>query len=109
MNDLDDLKSLMDANTPKPDLARKAENTALAMANFDLLQGSASAARPTSSNPIWTGVKTMLTTLTSRGGLTVTTALVACGFLVLTPAGQRIMDGANAPGGLTASREVPEV
>jgi len=30
----------------------------------------------------------MLNTLTSKGGLTATTALVACGFLFLTPTGQ---------------------
>lgn len=37
----------------------------------------------------------MLNTLTSRGGLTATTALVACGFLFLTPIGQDLMRAPN--------------
>tara|TARA_R110002051_G_scaffold183061_3_gene252684 strand:+ start:1528 stop:3420 length:1893 start_codon:yes stop_codon:yes gene_type:complete len=88
--DLDDLKSVMDAATPAPDHARKRENIALAQQNFAALQGSVDSTRPTSENGpnvLWTGVKTMLNTLTSKGGLSATTALVAVGFLYLSPIG----------------------
>lgn len=93
-NDLNDLKSAMDAATPAPDAARRHANLARAQENFDTLQGSTQQTRPTSENwakALWTGVTTMLNTLTSRGGLTATTALVACGFLFLTPVGQDLM------------------
>uniref|UniRef100_UPI004048C660 vWA domain-containing protein n=1 Tax=Yoonia sp. TaxID=2212373 RepID=UPI004048C660 len=92
--DLDDLKSAMTAATPAPDAARKRDNIALAHQNFAALQGSANAARPTSENgpnALWTGVKTMLNTLTTKGGLSATTALVAVGFLYLSPIGQDLM------------------
>ncbi len=90
-DDFDDLKSTMNAAAPAPDAARRQANLARAQKNFDSLQGSTQQARPTSENratALLTGVKTMLKTLTSRGGLTATTALVACGFLFLTPVGQ---------------------
>lgn len=96
--DLDDLKSAMTAATPDPDATRKRDNIALAQQNFAALQGSANAARPTSENgpnALWTGVKTMLNTLTSKGGLSATTALVAVGFLYVSPIGQDLMR--NAP------------
>ncbi len=92
--DLDDLKSAMTAATPDPDATRKRDNIALAQQNFAALQGSANAARPTSENgpnALWTGVKTMLNTLTTKGGLSATTALVAVGFLYLSPIGQDLM------------------
>jgi len=85
-DDLDDLKAMMQEATPKPDMARRTENIALAQKNFETLQGSAVGLRPKSIS-LWNGVLGMLTTMTSRGGLTVTTALVACGFM-FTPAGQ---------------------
>lgn len=75
-DDLDDLKSLMNDATPAPNAQRRAENIALAQKNFKNLQGSRIAARPTFRKQIWTGAKTMLNTLTSRGGLTATTAIV---------------------------------
>lgn len=93
-NDLDDLKAMMDQATPKPDGMRRVDNLALAQKNFDALQGSAKPERQTSAigqNALWTGVKTMLNTLTSKGALTASTALVACGFLFLTPTGQDIL------------------
>lgn len=99
-NDLDDLKTMMDDTTPRPDAARRAENLALAQKNFADLQGSRAAARPTSvTRPkgLWTGVKTMLNTITTKGGLTATTALVACGFLVMTPQGQDLLRPPSAP------------
>ena len=92
--DLNDLKFALDAATPAPDAARKRDNIALAQQNFAALQGSANAARPTSENgpnALWTGVKTMLNTLTTKGGLSATTALVAVGFLYLSPIGQDLM------------------
>ena len=93
-DDLDELKAAMTSATPAPDAARRAENLALARQNFETLQGSAKPLRPTSENgqnALWTGVKTMLNTLTSKGALGATTALVACGFLFLTPTGQDLL------------------
>ncbi len=101
MNDeLDDLKAMMDAATPRPDAARRAENLALAQKNFDAIQGSRTTGRPTSvTGPkgLWTGVKTMLNTLTSKTALTTTTALVACGFLFLTPQAREFLRPPSNP------------
>ena len=93
--DLDDLKSAMNAMnaaTPTLDAARKAENLALANKNFADIQGSRIAARHNPRPNKWTGVMTMLKTLTSRAGLTVTTAIVACGFMIGTPQGRDILN-----------------
>ena len=89
---LDDLKSAMDDATPTLDAQRRAENIALAQKNFADLQGSRDAARLTPRPTKWTGVKDMLNKLTSRGGLTVTTAIVACGFMIGTPQGRDILN-----------------
>lgn len=92
--ELDDIKAGFDAATPAPDAARKAANLALAQKSFADLQGSRSGARPksiTAGNGFWTRTKSMLNTLTTRGGLATTTALVACGFLFLTPQGQQLL------------------
>ena len=97
-DDFDDLKSAMNAATPAADAARRHANLARTQKNFDSLQGSAQQARPTSENratALLTGVTTMLNKLTSRGGLTATTALVASGFLFLTPIGQDLMRDPN--------------
>ena len=91
-DDLDDLKALMDSATPRPDAQRRAENLMLAQENFDALQGSRPAPRPTPGT-IFSGVRTMLDTLTTKGGLTATTALVAVGFLFVTPQGQDLWQG----------------
>ncbi len=94
-DDLDDLRAAMDAATPAPDAARRAADIALARENFAALQGSRDDARQTpvtEGYSLWTGVKTMLTKLTTKGGLTVTTAIVACGFLVLTPQGRDLLN-----------------
>jgi Ca-activated chloride channel family protein len=99
-DDLNDLKAMMDKATPRPDVARRAENLALAQKNFGALQGSPQAARPTAVNGpkgLWTGVKTMLNAMTTPAGLTTTTALVACGFLFLTPQGQDLLRPPSAP------------
>jgi Ca-activated chloride channel family protein len=97
-DDLNDMKSMMDAATPRPDPVRRAENLALAQENFEKIQGSRAAPRPTpvtGPSALWTGVKTLLDTMTTKGGLTATTALVASGFLFLTPIGQDMWQ--NAP------------
>lgn len=99
-DDLNDLKAMMDQATPRPDAARRADNIALAKENFAALQGSRDEVRPTAvTGPkgLWTGVKTMLNTITSPAGLTTTTALVACGFLFLTPQGQDLLRPPSAP------------
>ncbi|PRY78095.1 Ca-activated chloride channel family protein [Yoonia maritima] len=93
-DDLDDLKSMMNMATPRADETRRAENLALARKNFDDLQGSREQPRPTpvtGRNALWTGVTTMLNALTSKAALGTTTALVACGFLFLTPQGQSLL------------------
>ena len=107
-DDLNDLKSLMNAATPVPDTARKAENIALAQKNFADLQGSRDDVRPTSDRPktgLISGVRNMLTTLSSRAGLTASTAIVAVGLVLLTPLGDDLM-----PSGLTNAplQETPE-
>ncbi len=93
-DDLDDLKSLMNAATPQPDKARKVENIALAQKNFSDLQGSRDGARLTSDRPkagLFSGVRHMLNTLTSRAGLTASTAIIAVGLVMLSPLGDRLM------------------
>ncbi len=93
-DDLDDLKAALDGATPAPDSAQKAAHLALAQENFERLQGSAQPARPTSIRPkwgLWTGAKEMMNTLTSRGGLIATTALVAVGLVFLTPLGDDLL------------------
>lgn len=88
-DELDDLKRAFDAATPAPDEARKRDNIALAEKNFARAQGSQGEARQTiQTGPMgrfMNGAKTMLTTLTSRAGLTATTALVAVGLLAVLP------------------------
>jgi Ca-activated chloride channel family protein len=104
--DLDDLKSAMNAATPTPDAQRRLENIALTTKNFADLQGSRDSARHTPRPNKWTGVKTMLNTLTSRAGLTVTTAIVAAGFMVVTPQGRDILN--LAPTARLATPETPD-
>lgn len=99
-DDLNDLKATMDKATPRPNAARRAENIALAQKNFADLQGSHDGLRPTAvTGPkgLWTGVKTMLNTMTTKGGLTATTALVACGLLIMTPQGQDLLRPPSNP------------
>ena len=91
-DEFDDLKRAMDAATPAPDAARRAANIALAEKNFADLQGSRDGARPMSERGplarLGQGVKTMIGAMTTRGGLTATTALVAVGFVIIKPVGQ---------------------
>ena len=87
MSDFDDLKRELDAATPAPDAARKAENIALAMENFDDLQfssqGNADEARLTSERPengLIRGVRKMIANFSTRGILSATGT--TCGNLV---------------------------
>ncbi|MDJ0640100.1 MAG: VWA domain-containing protein [Paracoccaceae bacterium] len=88
-DELDDLKAAMDAATPAPDPARRAENLRLAEENFARLQGLGDAARPTQqSGPmgrVLNGVATMMNVLTTRGGLAASTAIVAVGLIAILP------------------------
>jgi len=102
-DDLADLKSALASATPRPDPGARAAHLRLAQENFEKVypasQGSADPSRLMSERPrggVWQGVKEMLNTITTKGGLTVTTALVACGFLFLSPQGQELWR-ANAP------------
>ncbi len=95
-DELDILKAAFASSTPAPDTGRKAENIALAMQNFERLQGSTAEARQTSDhapNALWAGVKQMFSGLLStRGGLTATTAMVGACLLVLTPQGRNLLN-----------------
>lgn len=107
-DDLNDLKQALKAATPAPDPAAKAAHLALAQKSFDDLQGSPSGARHTSNRPIrgfWTGALKMLNSLTSRAALTATTAVVAIGFVMLTPLGNDLLSPRKsvAPKPLTTS------
>ena len=93
-DDLDDLKAAMNAATPRPDPAVKAAHLALAEKNFADLQGSRDGARLNSDRPrggLWSGVRKMFATMTTRGGLVATTAIVAVAFVVLSPAGRDLL------------------
>ncbi|MGI3186736.1 vWA domain-containing protein [Nioella aestuarii] len=93
--DLDDLKSAMTAATPAADPARRAENLALAKKNYEATQGSRAEARQSSDRPqtggFFKGAFDMLISRTALGGLTATTAIVAVGFLFLSPQGQNLL------------------
>ncbi|MFK7939385.1 MAG: von Willebrand factor type A domain-containing protein [Roseovarius sp.] len=87
-DDLDDLKSTLRAATPAPDASKRATNIALAKKNFADLQGSSDQPRPISDRPqtgFLRGVRTMITSLSTRGALTATTAVVAFGLVVALP------------------------
>ena len=74
------LKAALQA-TPAPSRTARAAALALAMENFDRLQESTTAARPTADRPsqagILHGVRKMLSTLTIRHGLAATTSVLA--------------------------------
>ena len=80
--------------TARPDPARRMADLALAAENFAKLQDARDDARLTVTAPkagLWQGVRHMLQNLTSRGVLTVTTAVVAGGILVLSPQGRALL------------------
>ena len=86
-DEFDDLKAAMTAATPEPDAARRAANLALAEENFARTQGLPDQRRPMSERGplarLGHGVKTMLNVMTTRGGLTLTTGLVAVGLVMV--------------------------
>jgi Ca-activated chloride channel homolog len=94
-DDFDDIRRLMDRASPAPDPVRKAEALRRATAEFDRVQGSDLEARPTPergwSARISEGVKTMLRTMTTGGGLAATTALVAVGMILVLPEGRALL------------------
>ncbi|MHA6264752.1 vWA domain-containing protein [Arenibacterium sp. CAU 1754] len=109
---LNDLKAAMKSTTPAPDGAKKAAHLALAQKNFEQLQGSRDGARPKSDRPaggLWTGVRHMFNVMTSRGALVASTAIVAVGFIFLTPLGEQMRqtipakDGSMEPAALPRS------
>ena len=88
-DELDDLKAAFDAATPAADPARKIANLRVAEENFASAQGSSDETRlPSKRTPvarIGQGVRQMLNALTTRAGMTATTALVAVGVLAVLP------------------------
>ncbi|WP_377194162.1 vWA domain-containing protein [Ruegeria meonggei] len=88
-DDLDDLKTLMNAATPAPDAQRRAENLSIAQENFNRAQGLQTGARPTDKRGriarLTEGVKTMLNALSHRGALTATTAIAAVALVMIVP------------------------
>ncbi|MBM1222201.1 VWA domain-containing protein [Ponticoccus sp. SC2-23] len=103
-DDFADIRAAFDAASPRPDPDRKAADLALARKNFDALQGSRDQERSNPARPasgLWRGARKMLTTLKTRGALTATTAIAACGLFLLTPAGQDMLRPLADPGALT--------
>ncbi len=103
-DEFDDLKSALRAATPAPDAAKKAENLELAAKNFEIFsaarQETGAQPRLISSRPhsgLWTGARKMLHSLTSRTGLTISTALVAVAFVAFTPLGDFITAPTGRP------------
>ena len=94
-DEFDDLKAAMAAATPMPDAEKKAADLALAEKNFARLQGLADERRPMSERGpmarLGHGVKTMLNVMTTRGGLTLTTGLVAVGLVLVLPVGRDLL------------------
>ena len=114
-DDFDDLKAAFAATTPRPDAGTKAAHLALAQENFDALlgsgQGSRSVNRLTLERPkpgVFQGVIAMLNSLTTKAGLTITTALVAVGFLTLSPVGQSLWKNGAPVSGEGDVQLIPE-
>ncbi len=105
---LDDLKAAFAQATPAPDAAQKTATLRQAEKNFDRAQGSLSEARPTPDRStrragIVQGARHMLSTFSTRGALTASTAIVAVGLIALIPVLR------DMPDGPTAILEQPEV
>ena len=94
-DEFDDLKAAFDAATPEADPLKKQENIALAEESFARLQGSRARARQTVQkgrmSRLLDGVRVMLNSMTTRGGLVATTALVAVGAFLVTPDGRNLL------------------
>ncbi len=85
-DELDKLRSSMKAALPTADPEAKATALRLALENFDRHQETANAARPMSDRPeragFLTGVREMLSRLTSRGALAATASVAAIGVAI---------------------------
>ena len=94
-DEFDDLKAAFDAATPESDPLKKRDNIALAEENFARLQGSRARTRQTVQkgrmSRLLDGVRVMLNSMTTRGGLVATTALVAVGAFLVTPDGRNLL------------------
>lgn len=118
-DDLDDLKRAFDAHLPAADSKARAQALALAMKNFDTLQGSTDPARltsePTRTGGIRRGVRKMYAMISSKGFLTATTALAAVAMVAVIPVLQeqapdlRSREAAPEPVVLTEEAEAPLV
>lgn len=88
-DEFDDLKHAFSRATPTPDAKRRAQNIAQAQENFARLQGSQVSSRPISDAPklggFGKGLRKMFDALSSKAGLTATTALAAFGLVMVLP------------------------
>ncbi|MEE9388497.1 MAG: VWA domain-containing protein [Paracoccaceae bacterium] len=100
-DELDRLKAAMGFATPGPSAESRAQNLELAQKNFETLQGSRAATRPTSDRPpigwLISGVARMFKSLSSRGALTATTALVAFGLFIYFPQNRDLLSPVLTP------------
>lgn len=93
-DDLERLKAALDAATPALDRRKRAADLALARKNFRERQETPPEPRPTSDRPtsgLLRGVGMILATMTTRGGLAATTALVALAMVAFTPLGETLL------------------
>lgn len=85
-DDFDKLRDSLRAAAPAPDAEAKARALRLAMENFDRHQETAATMRPMSDRPqradILTGVRNMISRLTSRQALAATASVAALGLAV---------------------------
>ncbi|MGR3291261.1 MAG: vWA domain-containing protein [Paracoccaceae bacterium] len=94
-DELNKLQAAMRATSPKPDASSRAKNLALAQKNFEPHQGMRAGARPTSDRRsfgrLLSGVATMFQSISTRGALAASTAIVAFGLVVILPQGRDIL------------------
>ncbi|WP_170461505.1 vWA domain-containing protein [Ruegeria arenilitoris] len=106
-DELDDLKTLMDAATPAPDEKRRAVNLELARKNFADLQGSRPGTRPNVRRGqfarVTEGTKAMLNAISTRGALAATTAIAAIALIMIVP---QTRDGVLSPSFDTETRVI---
>ncbi|MCB2109690.1 MAG: VWA domain-containing protein [Rhodobacteraceae bacterium] len=86
-DELDKLRAALTSAPPAPDPGARAETLRLAMENFERHQETAEAARPKSGSAepagILTGVRAMLSRLTTRGALAATASIAVVGVGVM--------------------------